>query len=275
MRVTLEGDGHPPVSGVLDSARGARRLLVLGHGAGAPMTHPFMEKLAGALVAEGISTLRYNFAYAQAGRRRPDAAGRRQAVAASALKLGRRLAGGAALFAGGKSMGGRTTSSLIARRGGPEADGASPASGLAGLVFFGFPLHPHGRPDTARAEHLARIELPMLFHQGTRDRLADVGLMRAVVARLGPRAVLHEVEDAGHSFDVPKRSGRTVDETIARLARQTADWAQASPAGDAGRAAAAPWAAWPRPADQPGLAGDAGAPDRDAGDSSGAAGRTE
>lgn len=212
------------MSGLLDRAAGAHCLLVLGHGAGAPMTHPFMERLAAALVAERVSALRYNFAYAEAGRRRPDVAGKLHAVAASALRLGRKLAEGAPLFAGGKSMGGRMSSSLIADRVGGAPGSASPLPALAGLVFFGFPLHPPGRPDTARADHLASVGLPMLFHQGTRDRLADIGLMRTVVAGLGAAAALREVDDAGHSFDLPKRSGRTTDEAIARMAEQTAIW---------------------------------------------------
>lgn len=221
------------MSGLLDRAAGAQCLLVLGHGAGAPATHPFMEKLAVALVAEGVSALRYNFAYAEAGRRRPDAAGKLRAVVASASRLGRRLADGAPLFAGGKSMGGRMSSSWVAERA-AAPPGASPLPGLAGLVFFGFPLHPPGRPDTARADHLASVRLPMLFHQGTRDRLADIGLMRTVAARLGARAALHEVDDAGHSFDMPKRSGRTADQAIARMAEQTAIWTRSVAAGSPG-----------------------------------------
>lgn len=221
MRLTIEGDGHPPVSGVLDREGEAESLLVLAHGAGAPMTHPFMAALAAALVAQGVAVLRYNFAYADAGRRRPDPPAKLQAVAASALALGRRLAEGATLFAGGKSMGGRMTSALLAGR--ARAPGDPPAFGLAGLVFFGFPLHPPGRPGTARADHLDDARIPMLFHQGTRDRLAEIALVRAVVAAL-PSASLHVVDDADHSFAAPKRTGRSRAGVLALLAERTSAW---------------------------------------------------
>ncbi len=186
------------------------------------MTHPFMAGLAAALVAEGVSVLRYNFAYAEAGRRRPDPRAKLLAVVDCALAVGGRLAGDAPMFAGGKSMGGRMTSLLAAARSG--ASNGSPPFAPAGLVFFGFPLHPPGRPGTARADHLADVRLPMLFHQGTRDRLAEIGLLKPVLARMAPRAALHVVDDAGHSFDVPKRSGRRRADVLAALAGRTAAW---------------------------------------------------
>jgi len=212
-------------------------LLVLGHGAGAPMTHPFMEALALALSAEGISTLRYNFAYAEAGRRRPDHLRRLLAVVASALRAGRECADGLPLFAGGKSMGGRMTSMLVADRAGGARDvaGASSAAaaggsrdataGLSGLVFFGFPLHAPGRRGTERGEHLADVPCPMLFHQGTRDRLADLGLLRPLLEQVGPGATLHVVEGGDHSLGMLKRSGKTLDDVLAEVAAVTARWA--------------------------------------------------
>ena len=222
--VTIGGEGHGPVSGILAEPSRASCLLVLGHGAGAPMTHPFMEGLAAALVAEKIAVLRYNFAYSETGRRLPDPRPRLLAVVASALKHAGRVAE-TPLFAGGKSMGGRMTSLLAARRASDRAAGADePPFGVAGLVFFGFPLHGPGRPGLARAAHLADVRTPMLFHQGTRDRLADAGLIRRVVDEAGPRAALHVVEDADHSFNVPKRSGRTAAGVIAALAARTAEW---------------------------------------------------
>ena len=223
-RLTIEGKGHPPVSGVMVEAPAPASLLVLGHGAGAPMTHPFMEALAQALSAEGISTLRYNFAYAEAGRRRPDHLRRLLAVVASALRAGRECAEGLPLFAGGKSMGGRMTSTLVAdRAGGANAD--DPTAALAGLVFFGFPLHAPGRRGTERGEHLADVPCPMLFHQGTRDRLADLDLLRPLLDKVGPSATLHVVEGGDHSLGMLKRSGRTLDGVLAEVAAVTAGWA--------------------------------------------------
>ena len=202
------------------------------------MTHPFMEALSAALAAQGISTLRFNFAYAEAGRRRPDPARRLLAVAASALAAGEAEADGLPLFAGGKSMGGRMISMLAASgdtRRTPNAQRTpdaqrTPTPDLAGLVFFGFPLHPPGRPATDRSDHLARVACPMLFHQGTRDRLADLTLLRPVLDALGARASLHVVEGGDHSFKTPKRMGRDPAGVVADLARETAAWtARTSP----------------------------------------------
>ncbi len=233
-RLTIEGEGHPPVSAVMVEAPAPAGLLVLGHGAGAPMTHPFMEALALALSAEGISTLRYNFAYTEAGRRRPDHLRRLLAVVASALHAGRGCADGLPLFAGGKSMGGRMTSTLVAdRAAGARADDAAapgrladPTAALAGLVFFGFPLHAPGRRGTERGEHLADVPCPMLFHQGTRDRLADLALLGPLLEQVGPRATLHVVEGGDHSLGMLKRSGRTRDDVLAEVAAVTARWAE-------------------------------------------------
>ncbi len=243
--LAIVGEGHMPVSGVMVEAGDPSSLLVLGHGAGAPMTHPFMEALARALAAEGISTLRYNFAYMEMGRRRPGPVRRLLAVVASALRAGRDCAAGIPLLAGGKSMGGRMTSMLVAERmrrtrsGDPEgpgvpdvphlagaagARGRDPVRGVAGLVFFGFPLHAPGRRGTERADHLARVSCPMLFHQGTRDRLADLELLRPLLEQLGSRAALHVIDGGDHSLGVLKRSGRTLDDVLAEVAGVTRRW---------------------------------------------------
>lgn len=222
--MTIDGEGHEPVSGILAEAPRASCLVVLAHGAGAPMTHPFMEALAGALVAEGLAVLRYNFAYAEAGRRLPGPRARILAAVASALEHGARWAAGRPLFAGGKSMGGRMTSLLAADR--AAKTGTAPF-GLAGLVFFGFPLHAPGRPSMARAAHLTDARIPMLFHQGTRDRLARIDLVRRVAREPGLQASVHVVEDADHSFGVPKRSGRTAAGVLAAMAASTAAWTRA------------------------------------------------
>ena len=246
-RITIEGEGHPPVSGMMVEATDAAGLLVLGHGAGAPMTHPFMEALASALAGTGVSTLRYNFAYMEAGRRRPDHLRKLLAVVASALTAGREHAEGLPLFAGGKSMGGRMTSTLVAEvasataatpshaatasstpSGAPSAppagQGRHPAHTLAGLVFFGFPLHAPGRRGTERGEHLERVPCPMLFHQGTRDRLADLQLLRPLLEGLGSGSTLHVVDGGDHSLGMLKRSGRTLDDVLAEVAQVTRGW---------------------------------------------------
>jgi len=245
-RITIEGEGHPPVSGLMVEAADAAGLLVLGHGAGAPMTHPFMEALSSALAIEGISTLRYNFAYMEAGRRRPDHLRKLLAVVASALRAGRDRAEGLPLLAGGKSMGGRMTSTLVAQSAGASAAAPGHGTGVstpggtrgdsgagqrsdsfqtpAGLVFFGFPLHAPGRRGAERGEHLAHVPCPMLFHQGTRDRLADLELLRPLLEAVGPRATLHVVEGGDHSLGMLKRSGRTLHDVLAEVARVTRRW---------------------------------------------------
>jgi uncharacterized protein len=203
------------VSALIMHPASARLILALGHGAGAGMRHPFMERLAEALAGEGIATLRYQFPYMEQGARRPDPPAVLEATVRAATALARERAPNLPLLAGGKSLGGRMTSNAMARR---------PLDGVVGLVFFGFPLHPAKQPGTARADHLARVDLPMLFLQGTRDALADIGLMTSVTGALGPRATLHVVEGADHGFAVLKRSGRTDADVLAELARTVAAW---------------------------------------------------
>lgn len=214
------------VSSLLQRANNPLGLIVLGHGAGAPMTHPFMQGISRALALHGLSTLRFNFAYAEAGRRRPDPPSRLLAVAEAALERGFAEAGGLPLFAGGKSMGGRMISTLLAGEASRRADATRPSAiPVTGLVFFGFPLHPPGRPGVERADHLARVSCPMLFHQGTRDRLAKLELVRSVARELGDRAELRVVDGADHSFNLPKRAGKSVAEVVDELAQATALWA--------------------------------------------------
>ncbi|HEX7078448.1 MAG TPA: alpha/beta family hydrolase [Candidatus Eisenbacteria bacterium] len=190
-------------------------LYVLAHGAGAGMRHPFMESIARRLAEQGIGTLRYQFPYTEQGGRRPDPEPLLLATVRAAVAAGREAAGGLPLMAGGKSMGGRMTS---------RAAAAEPLEGVAGLVFLGFPLHPAGRPGVSRADHLARVDLPMLFLQGTRDTLADLALLGPVVERLGERATLRVIEHADHSFHVLKRSGRTDVEVMDELAQAMDEW---------------------------------------------------
>ena len=224
--LTIEVSDAGTVSGILRRPDEACALLVLAHGAGAGMRHPFMDRMARELADRGVATLRYQFPYMESGSKRPDRpplahATVRAAVAAGMAEAGESGGGRAPapaalpVYAGGKSFGGRMTSGAAAE---------SPLERVAGLVFFGFPLHPAGRPGTDRAEHLQDVDIPMLFLQGTRDALADLDLLRPVLDELGDRATLHVVDGADHSFKVLKRSGRTEDDVMAEIAGVVADF---------------------------------------------------
>src|SRR6266705_3645093 len=215
LRFGVEGGGE--VSALLCRPAKARRLLVLAHGAGAGMSHPFMEKLASELAGVGVATLRYQFPYMEQKRRVPDASAVLTATVVAAVHAAAEAAPGLPLLAGGKSMGGRMTSQAAAER---------PLDGVRGLVFFGFPLHPPNRPGTKRAEHLAKVTVPMLFLQGTRDTLADLTLLRPICEKLGSRATLHIIQEGDHSFHVLKKAGKTDAEVIKELAETTAAWAE-------------------------------------------------
>jgi predicted alpha/beta-hydrolase family hydrolase len=209
--------GAGRVSALLQRAEGARALLALAHGAGAGMTHAFLEGFAAALAAGGVATLRYQFPYAEAGGRRPDPRGRLLETVRAAVAEAAQRAEGLPLLAGGKSMGGRMTSLAAAE---------APLPGVRGLVFAGFPLHPAGRPGSERAAHLVQVPLPMLFLQGTRDQLAELALLRPICEALGTRATLHVVEGADHGFGVLRRSGRSRDDVLRELAGAVAAFAE-------------------------------------------------
>src|SRR6266436_4955167 len=217
LRFGVEGEGE--VSAVLSRPAKARRLLVLAHGTGAGMSHPFMEMLAGELDGMGVATLRYQFPYMEERRRVPDPPAVLMATVVVAVRAAAEAAPGLPMFAGGKSMGGRKTSQAAAQ---------GPLNGVQGLVFFGFPLHPPNRPGTKRADHLAKITMPMLFLQGTRDTFADLKLLRPICAKLGERATLHVIESADHSFHVLKSSKRTDADVLRELAETTASWAEST-----------------------------------------------
>jgi hypothetical protein len=203
------------VSALLLSPERPSAFYVMAHGAGAGMRHAFMEAMSQRLAARGIATLRYQFLYSERGRRSIDPEPLLLATVRAAVAAGREAAGGLPLLAGGKSMGGRMTS---------RAAAAAPLEGVRGLVFLGFPLHPAGQPGVSRAEHLARVEPPMLFLQGARDTLADLTLLGPIVERLGERATLRVIEHADHGFHVLKRSGRTDEQVLDELAAATAEW---------------------------------------------------
>jgi len=238
LRFAVEGGGE--VSALLLRPAKARWLLVLAHGAGAGMSHPFMARLADELAAVGVATLRYQFPYMEERRRIPDAPAVLTATVVAAVRAAAKAAPGLPLLAGGKSMGGRMTSQAAAEH---PLHGA--LDGVQGLVFFGFPLHPPGRPATKRGDHLAKVTAPMLFLQGTRDTFAEPQLLRPVCAKLGSRATLHVIKTADHSFHVLKSSGRTDAEVLRELAETTISWAngiektQAEPAQNPAAAASA------------------------------------
>ena len=202
------------VSGIVLLPDAAFACLVLAHGAGAGMQHPFMEAVAEGLSTRGVATLRYQFPYMERGSRRPDHATVAQATVRSAVAAAARLAPHLPLLAGGKSFGGRMTS---------QAQAEAPLQNVFGLAFLGFPLHPAAKPSTARAQHLSDIDIPMLFLQGTRDALADRHMMAGIVAHL-PTATVHFFEDADHSFHVRASSGRSDREVLDSLLVALSDW---------------------------------------------------
>ena len=213
--LTFEVQGEVRVSARLELPARAHACYVLAHGAGAGMEHPFLSAAARELAALGIATLRYQFPYMERRSRRPDPAPLCHATVRAAVATAARLAPALPLFAGGRSFGGRMTS---------QAQALEPLPGVRGLAFLGFPLHPAGRPADSRARHLFEVQIPMLFIQGTRDALAERGLLEQMVGRLGARATLSLLQDADHSFHVPARSGRRDPEVRSAAWRALAEW---------------------------------------------------
>jgi len=203
------------VSARLELPAGARACYVLAHGAGAGMEHPFMSAVAAGLAGRGIATLRYQFPYMERHARRPDPPALCHATVRAAVAECARRVPALPLIAGGRSFGGRMTS---------QAQAEAPLPDVRGLAFLGFPLHPAGRPSESRAEHLSRVEIPLLFLQGTRDALAERPLLEALSARLGARASVSWLEDADHSFHVPARSGRDDAQVMSTLLDSLCAW---------------------------------------------------
>jgi hypothetical protein len=214
-KLAIEVENAASVSALLIRPPQARACFVFAHGAGAGMTHSFMETVATGLGERGVATLRYQFPYMEKGSRRPDPPAIAQAAVRAAVAEAGQLSPGLPLIAGGKSFGGRMTS---------QAQAVAPLAGVHGLAFLGFPLHPAGKPSSDRAEHLAKVRIPMLFMQGTRDTLAELTLLEPIVKSLGPLASLHRVEGADHSFHVLARSGRNDREVMNEILDTFAAW---------------------------------------------------
>ena len=213
--VTIPVESGETVSGLLLEPPKPLACLVLAHGAGAGMKHPFMANVAEGLSGRRVATLRYQFPYMERGGKRPDPpklahATVRAAVAAAAKQFPK-----LPLIAGGKSFGGRMTS---------QAQALAPLPGVRGLAFFGFPLHPAKQPSQERGRHLADVKVPMLFLQGTRDALAMLDQIEPVCAALGARATLKLFADADHSFHVPARSGRRDADVMREMLDAFALW---------------------------------------------------
>lgn len=198
--------GESSVSGVYARPAKPAATLVVAHGAGAGMDHPFLAGFTRALNQLAIATLRFNFPYREAGRKFPDRPPAAIAAWRAAMSEAAGPSAGEPLWAAGKSFGGRMASMAVAE--------GMPA---AGLVYLGYPLHPPGKPEKLRDEHLYGLTVPMLFLQGTRDPFATPELLEAVVARIGPAATLEWRDGGGHTFDVAgtRRSAEEVGASLA------------------------------------------------------------
>jgi predicted alpha/beta-hydrolase family hydrolase len=220
LRIDVEGGGQ--VSGSISLPEGKRESaqratgIILAHGAGGRMDHPVLVQFARDLAAAGHPVLRFNFLYAENGRKAPD----RPPLLAAAWEAAHRAFSACAdcrvdsIVAAGKSMGGRIASELVAA-------GRLP---VKGLVFLGYPLHPAGRIERLRDAHLYRIQVPMLFFAGTRDPLCNLDLLKEVLARVEATCTLEVVEGGDHSFNLPRSAALSPAEIHERLASRTASW---------------------------------------------------
>ena len=209
------GKSAGQVSAIFMRPENARWLLVLAHGAGAGMHHNFMTRTAQTLSTHGIASFRYQFPYMEQGRKAPNPQPILLQTVRSAVAIARKHAADLPLLAGGKSLGGRMTSTAASQAALP---------GVRGIVFFGFPLHAPGKPSNDRGAHLSSVHLPMLFLQGSRDKLADLTLLRPICKDLQGLAKLHVINDADHGFHVTKRSGISEDHVFAEIGQVVADW---------------------------------------------------
>ena len=207
--------GGRRVSGVFIRPDEAKALFVFAHGAGVGMNHPSMERGARGLAERGIATLRYQFPYMENGGGRPDPPQLAQATVRAAVAGASDLAPDLPLFGGGRSYGGRMTS---------QAQAIAPLTGVRGLAFLGFPLHPAGKAGIERADHLKQVQVPMLFVSGSRDALAELVLLKPMVDGLGGQATLHLVDGADHGLRVPAKSGRTPEQAQGEALDALTEW---------------------------------------------------
>ena len=220
--VSVAVDAATRVSGLFTQGSKCSALYVFAPGAGAGITHSFMEDVANGLAEREIATLRYQFPYMERGSGRPDPPPVCHATVRAAIEEAARLLPEVPLFAGGKSFGGRMTS---------QAQASAALPGVRGLVFLGFPLHLAKKPSDSRAAHLSDVRIPMLFLQGTRDELAELALLEPVTRKLGELATLEKIEAADHGFHVLVRSGRTNDQVMTELLDKARSWISAQVAG--------------------------------------------
>jgi predicted alpha/beta-hydrolase family hydrolase len=202
------------VSALLIRPASATHLLVLGHGASSNMRVPMMTSIAEALAAQNFATFRYNFPYSENGRGR-DGKDVCIETVRSAIAAARRIVPDLPVIAGGHSFGGRMTSTAAAK---------APLEGVVGLVFYSFPLHPAGQPATTRAEHLADVDVPMLFLSGTRDSLAVPELLGSTIKKLGKLATLRPIDTADHSFKILRKTRASGEDVFAEMARLVREW---------------------------------------------------
>jgi uncharacterized protein len=196
------------VSAECTSPRKSNCIMTLAHGAGAGMNHPFMVALANSLGESGIASLRFNFPFAEHKMGRPDLPAVVHKTIEAAINKACELFPSVPLFVSGKSFGGRMSSQYLSLH---------PHTAVKGIIFYGFPLHPLGKPSVERADHLKDVKVPMLFLQGTRDAMAQLNLIESVCSSL-QRAVLVKIEGADHSFKAGKQN------MMPMLANATRDW---------------------------------------------------
>jgi predicted alpha/beta-hydrolase family hydrolase len=223
-KISIRINDDLSVSGIVQGPGHPSACYVFAHGAGAGMTHPFMAAVAHGLEERNIATLRYQFPYMELGKKRTDTPPAAHAAVRAAVAHAAQRFGPLRLFAGGKSFGARMTS---------QAQALDPLPQVEGLVFLGFPLHPAGEPSSSRADHLSKVGVPMLFVQGTQDKLADLALLHPVVDALGSRATLMTIDQADHSFHVLKRSGRNDEAVLIEMLDGVARWIEGRPVGAA------------------------------------------
>ncbi|MDZ4712955.1 MAG: alpha/beta family hydrolase [bacterium] len=203
------------VSALFYSPKGAECILVLAHGAGVGMTNKSMEQFALSLADNRIATLRFNFPYMENGKKMPDKKPVCIATIRAAVDKAAKLSPKLPVLSGGKSFGGRMTSTAA-------SEGA--IENVKGIVFFGFPLHAPGKPSNVRAEHLYKVNIPMLFLHGTRDALASLDLLKPVLKKLGKKAELFIIDGADHSFHVPKDKKMNDNEVFGLMCREVKRW---------------------------------------------------